>query len=58
MAFFFVLAWWISYRAIKSIFDAEDGLVPAPHDIAFVKRNVLEYFKVRFEDSDTQVTVS
>jgi len=39
-------AWWISYKAIKAVFDTEDGLVPSQHDINFVKKAVFEHFKI------------
>ena len=39
-------AWWISYKAIKTVFDAEDGLVPSWHDITYVKKAVFDHFKV------------
>jgi len=39
-------AWWISHKAIKTVFDAEDGLVPSQHDITYVKKAVFEHFKI------------
>ncbi|KAK2572390.1 N-acetyl-D-glucosamine kinase [Acropora cervicornis] len=39
-------AYWLSYRAIKTVFDAEDGLVPSPYDVTYVKKRVFEHFKI------------
>ncbi|CAE1283620.1 NAGK [Acanthosepion pharaonis] len=39
-------AYWISYKAIKIIFDHEDGLVKSSHDIAYIKKAVNVYFEI------------
>ncbi|XP_020624472.1 N-acetyl-D-glucosamine kinase-like [Orbicella faveolata] len=39
-------AWWISHKAIKTVFDTEDGLVSSQHDITYVKKAVFEHFKI------------
>lgn len=41
-----LLAWWISYKAIKTVFDSEDGLVPSKYDVTYVKNTFFEHFKV------------
>ncbi|XP_013780725.1 N-acetyl-D-glucosamine kinase-like [Limulus polyphemus] len=40
-------AFWISRKAIKIIFDAEDNFDVAPHDITRAKETVLKHFKVQ-----------
>ncbi|XP_066574418.1 N-acetyl-D-glucosamine kinase [Amia ocellicauda] len=39
-------AYWISHRAVKTVFDAHDGLVTPPHDIAYVQKAMMQYFQV------------
>ncbi|XP_022807732.1 N-acetyl-D-glucosamine kinase-like [Stylophora pistillata] len=39
-------AFCISHMAIKAVFNAEDGLDPPQHDIAYVKKLVFEHFKI------------
>ncbi|OCT99073.1 hypothetical protein XELAEV_18004864mg [Xenopus laevis] len=39
-------AYWISHRAMKSVFDATDNLVAPPHDIGYVKQAMYSYFQV------------
>lgn len=39
--------YWISHKAIKTVFDDIDGLMPSPHDITFVKGAMFEYFKMK-----------
>lgn len=39
-------AFCISHMAIKAVFNAEDGLDPPEHDIAYVKKLVFEHFKI------------
>jgi len=39
-------AYWISHLCLKTVFDAMDNLVPAPHDITYVKNLMFSYFKV------------
>eukprot|EP00731_Ephydatia_muelleri_P021116 Em0013g843a len=41
----FQTGFWIAHRAIKIVYDAEDGLVAPPYDITVVKKLVWEYFK-------------
>jgi hypothetical protein len=38
--------YWISHRAIKCVYDAEDGLVTQSHDHTAVKNLIYEHFKV------------
>ncbi|XP_066536896.1 N-acetyl-D-glucosamine kinase isoform X1 [Hoplias malabaricus] len=39
-------AFWISHRAVKTVFDAKDNMAIPPHDITYVKRAMEEYFQV------------
>lgn len=39
-------AWWIAHLAVKTVFDHEDNLVPAPHDISTVWRLTQQHFGV------------
>ncbi|XP_068709146.1 N-acetyl-D-glucosamine kinase-like [Montipora foliosa] len=39
-------AYWISHKAIKTVFDVEDGLVPSPFDVTYVKKRFFEHFKI------------
>jgi N-acetylglucosamine kinase len=38
--------YWISHRAIKCVYDAEDGLVTQSHDHTAVKNLIYEHFKL------------
>ncbi|CAI8047731.1 N-acetyl-D-glucosamine kinase [Geodia barretti] len=38
--------YWLSHRTIRTVYDAEDGLVTPAHDYAAVKNLVFEHFKV------------
>jgi N-acetylglucosamine kinase len=38
--------YWISHRTIRTVYDAEDGLVTPAHDYAAVKNLVFEHFKL------------
>ncbi|XP_076308266.1 N-acetyl-D-glucosamine kinase-like isoform X3 [Tachypleus tridentatus] len=40
-------AFWISRKAIKIIFDAEDNFHEPPHDITRAKETILKHFKVQ-----------
>lgn len=40
-------AWWISHRAIKTIFDHEDNFVPAPHKIDKIWELVRSHFGIK-----------
>lgn len=39
-------AFWISHQALKTVYDHEDGLTQAPHDITAVKEIIVNKFKV------------
>ncbi|EDO42704.1 predicted protein [Nematostella vectensis] len=39
-------AYWISHKAVKTVFDAEDNLVAPPHDIDCVKNAMKSFFKI------------
>lgn len=39
-------AYWISHRAVKTVFDDLDGLNKSPHDTAAVWRQIKAYFNV------------
>ena len=41
-----VSAYWIAHKAIKTVFDADDGLATPPFDIKYVKKAMLDFFKV------------
>ncbi|CAI8047732.1 N-acetyl-D-glucosamine kinase [Geodia barretti] len=38
--------YWLSHRTIRTVYDAEDGLVTPAHDYAAVKNLVFEHFKL------------
>lgn len=40
------VGYWISHRAIQTVYDADDGLVVPSHDIASVKKLIYHHFKV------------
>lgn len=40
------IGYWIGHRAIKYVYDAEDGLATPSHDHTAVKRLVDEHFQV------------
>ncbi|XP_062500922.1 N-acetyl-D-glucosamine kinase-like [Corticium candelabrum] len=40
-------AYWISQRAIKVVFDAEDGLQEPEHDVSWLKKTVYDYFNLK-----------
>ena len=40
------VAYWIAHRAIKAVYDHEDGLNICPHDISTVKNKIYAFFKV------------
>ncbi|XP_034020694.1 N-acetyl-D-glucosamine kinase [Thalassophryne amazonica] len=37
--------YWISHLAVKTVFDAKDGLVVPPHDITYVEQAMKQYFQ-------------
>ena len=39
-------AFWISHQALKTVYDHEDGLTRAPHDITGVKEIIVNKYKV------------
>lgn len=39
--------YWISQRAIKTVFDAEDHMEEPEHDVSWLKQKVYEYFKMK-----------
>ena len=39
-------AFWISHQALKTVYDHEDGLTLAPHDITGVKEIIVNKYKV------------
>lgn len=39
-------AWWISYKAVKAVFDDMDNLVQSPHDITHVWELIKQHFNV------------
>ncbi|XP_075043862.1 N-acetyl-D-glucosamine kinase isoform X2 [Mixophyes fleayi] len=39
-------AYWISHRAMKTVFDAIDNLVEPPNDIGYVQEAMFNYFQV------------
>lgn len=41
------LAWWISHRAVKTVFDDEDNLNKSPHDTSVVWQKIQEHFNVQ-----------
>ena len=41
-----IAGYWISHRAIKCVYDAEDSLASLSHDHTAVKSLVYEHFKV------------
>uniref|UniRef100_A0A914WEN1 N-acetyl-D-glucosamine kinase n=1 Tax=Plectus sambesii TaxID=2011161 RepID=A0A914WEN1_9BILA len=44
--------YWISNKAIRYVYDEEDGLFRAPADTAFVKKAIFDYFSI---ESKTQL---
>jgi len=40
-------AWWISHRAMKTVFDDEDNLNNAPHETSVVWQKIKEHFNVQ-----------
>ena len=47
VSLFLYTAYWVSHRAIKVVYDHEDGMTQSAHDITAVKRLIVEKFKVR-----------
>lgn len=43
---FAYIAYWITQKAIKIVFDHEDNLKVSPFNIMFVKEAMMKYFKV------------
>ena len=43
----FVIAWWVADRAIKVIIDEDDNRRCPPHDTTFVRKVMLEHFKIK-----------
>jgi N-acetylglucosamine kinase len=39
--------YWVSHRAIQTVYDAEDGLVTPSHDPVAVKKLVYDHFKLK-----------
>lgn len=44
--------YWITNKAIRYVYDEEDGLYRAPADISFVKKAIFDYFSIQ---SNTQL---
>ncbi len=42
-----VLGYWISHRAIKTVYDHDDGFAVSAHDITAVKNCIYTMFNVR-----------
>jgi len=53
MILLFILAYWIAHEAIKTVFDADDGLVIPLYDATYIKKAMLDFFKVIYESNCT-----
>jgi N-acetylglucosamine kinase len=40
-------AFWISMQAIRTVFDADDGVSNCPYDTAYVKEKMMEFYQLR-----------
>lgn len=40
------LGYWISLKAIKLVYDVEDGMISLPYDITAVKKTIYEFYNV------------
>jgi hypothetical protein len=47
-----VQTFWITQRAIKTIFDHDDNLSVCPHDVTYVWNTIKTYFKVIWQLSN------
>ncbi|KXJ23508.1 N-acetyl-D-glucosamine kinase [Exaiptasia diaphana] len=40
-------AYWIAHKAIKTVFDADDGLVSPPFDATYIRKAMYDFFKIK-----------
>lgn len=40
--------YWISLKAIKLVYDIEDGMIPPTHDITAVKNTIYQFYNVSY----------
>lgn len=52
------IAYWITQKAIKIVFDHEDNLKVSPYDITFVKEAMMKYFKVLIKNKMNDAKLS
>ena len=38
--------YWISLKAIKLVYDVEDGMISLPYDITAVKKTIYQFYNV------------
>ena len=40
-------AFWIAHKAITTFFKHDDGLIPSPHPVDFIKKEMFDFFNLK-----------